>query len=130
MIEIENIEKIYSVGAVTTRVLKGISFQMKAGEYVAIMGASGTGKSTLMNILGCLDKPTAGHYHLDGTDMVNLEDDALSQLRNRKIGFVFQQFHLLDRATAHQNVTLPLIYAEHYPADAEDRAAGLLAAVG
>jgi len=130
MIEIESIEKVYTVGAVTTRVLKGISFQVKEGEYIAIMGASGTGKSTLMNILGCLDKPTAGHYRLDGVDMVNLKDDALSQLRNRKIGFVFQQFHLLDRATAHQNVALPLIYAEHYPADAEDRATGLLAAVG
>jgi putative ABC transport system ATP-binding protein len=94
------------------------------------MGASGTGKSTLMNILGCLDKPTAGHYRLDGIDMVNLEDDELSHLRNHKIGFVFQQFHLLQRTTALKNVLLPLIYADDYPDDAEDRAAEALTTVG
>jgi len=130
MIEIENIEKTYASGAVLTPVLKGISFKVQAGEYVAIMGASGTGKSTLMHILGCLDKPTAGHYRLEGTDMVNLEDDALSSLRNAKIGFVFQMFHLLDRATAQQNVILPLIYTAAYPEDAEERAIKALNAVG
>ena len=130
MIDIENIEKVYTVGVVTTRVLKGISFQVKAGEYVAIMGASGTGKSTLMHILGCLDKPTGGHYRLEGTDMVNLDDDALSHLRNHRIGFVFQQFHLLERATSIRNVTLPLIYSERYPEDAHQRAEKALAAVG
>ena len=98
MIQLEGIEKTYISGDVTTPVLKGVSFGVGPGEYVAIMGASGTGKSTLMNILGCLDKPTAGHYRLDGIDMVNLEDDELSHLRNHKIGFVFQQFHLLQRA--------------------------------
>ncbi|MDP2898596.1 MAG: ABC transporter ATP-binding protein [bacterium] len=130
MIKLEDIEKTYDTGSVTTPVLKGVSFHIEAGEYVAIMGASGTGKSTLMNILGCLDKPSAGHYRLDGTDMVNLDDDSLSRLRNRKIGFVFQQFHLLERATALKNVTLPLIYAEAYPGDAEQRAKGALGAVG
>ena len=100
MIELEGIEKTYVTGDVATPVLKGVSFGVGPGEYVAIMGASGTGKSTLMNILGCLDKPTAGHYRLDGIDMVNLEDDELSHLRNHKIGFVFQQFHLLQRTTA------------------------------
>jgi putative ABC transport system ATP-binding protein len=130
MIELEGIEKVYTSGAVETPVLKGISFKINAGEYVAIMGASGTGKSTLMNILGCLDKPTRGHYRLDDTDMVNLDDDALSHLRNHKIGFVFQQFHLLDRSTALRNVMLPLIYADEYPEDAKERAEKALAAVG
>jgi putative ABC transport system ATP-binding protein len=130
MIELAGIEKTYTAGTVQTPVLKGISFTINAGEYVAIMGASGTGKSTLMNILGCLDKPTSGHYRLDGTDMVNLDDDDLSHLRNGKIGFVFQQFHLLDRATALRNVMLPLIYANEYPDDARQRAEKALTAVG
>ncbi len=130
MIELEGIEKTYVAGSVETRVLKGVSFSVKAGEYVALMGASGTGKSTLMNILGCLDKPTAGHYRLDGTDMVSLDDDALSRLRSHKIGFVFQMFHLLDRATALRNVMLPLIYAEEYPEDANELARKALVAVG
>jgi putative ABC transport system ATP-binding protein len=130
VIELEGIEKTYVAGSVETRVLKDISFRIEAGEFVAIMGASGTGKSTLMNILGCLDKPTAGHYRLEGTDMVDLDDDALSHLRNHKIGFVFQQFHLLDRATALRNVMLPLIYADEYPEDARQRGEKALAAVG
>jgi len=130
MIELDGIEKTYASGAVETAVLKGVSFKITGGEYVAIMGASGTGKSTLMNILGCLDKPTGGHYQLDDTDMVNLDDDALSHLRNRKIGFVFQLFHLLDRSTALRNVMLPLIYADEYPEDAKERAEKALAAVG
>ncbi len=96
MIELEGIEKTYTSGDMSTPVLKNISFGIGLGEYAAIMGSSGTGKSTLMNILGCLDKPTTGHYRLDGIDMVNLEDDELSHLRNHKIGFVFQQFHLLQ----------------------------------
>ncbi|MGO8749700.1 MAG: ABC transporter ATP-binding protein [Thermoguttaceae bacterium] len=130
MMELDGIEKTYTSGDVSTPVLKGVSFEVGPGEYVAIMGASGTGKSTLMNILGCLDKPTAGHYRLDGIDMVNLEDDELSHLRNHKIGFVFQQFHLLQRTTALKNVILPLIYADQYPEDAEDRAADALTMVG
>jgi putative ABC transport system ATP-binding protein len=130
MIELEGIEKTYAAGSVETCVLKDVSFRIEAGEFVAIMGASGTGKSTLMNILGCLDKPTAGHYRLEGTDMVDLDDDALSHLRNHRIGFVFQQFHLLDRATALRNVMLPLIYADQYPDDAKERGEKALAAVG
>jgi putative ABC transport system ATP-binding protein len=130
MIELEGIEKTYVAGSVETRVLRGISFRIEAGEFVAIMGASGTGKSTLMNVLGCLDKPTGGHYRLEGTDMVNLDDDALSHLRNHKIGFVFQLFHLLERATALRNVMLPLIYADQYPDDAKERGEKALAAVG
>jgi putative ABC transport system ATP-binding protein len=130
MIELENIEKTYGNGEVTTPVLKEISFRIEAGEYVAIMGASGTGKSTLMNVLGCLDKPTAGRYRLEGTDVVDLDDDALSHLRNHKIGFVFQQFHLLERTTALKNVLLPLIYTDPYPAGAQGRGEEALTAVG
>lgn len=130
MIEMEGIEKTYGNGVITTPVLKAVTFRIERGEYVAIMGASGTGKSTLMNILGCLDKPTAGQYRLDDVDMVNLDDDALSHARNNKIGFVFQQFHLLDRAQALRNVTLPLIYADSYPEDAEDAGKKALIEVG
>lgn len=130
MIELEGIEKTYTSGEVVTPVLRDISFTIEPGDYVAVMGASGTGKSTLMNILGCLDKPTAGHYRLDGTDMVNLDDEGLSHLRNHKIGFVFQQFHLLQRTTALKNALLPLIYADHYPEDAEELGEHALAMVG
>jgi len=130
MIEVENLEKTYVSGSLATPVLKGVSFRIEAGELVAIMGTSGTGKSTLMNLLGCLDAPTGGRYRLGGADVVELDDDARSQLRNRRIGFVFQQFHLLARASALKNVLLPLIYAEDYPADAEARARRVLAAVG
>ena len=130
MIQLKEIEKTYLTGDVATHVLKQVSFEIHPGEYVAIMGASGTGKSTLMNILGCLDKPTAGHYHLDGVDMVNLDDDGLSDLRNHKIGFVFQQFHLLQRTTSLKNVLLPLIYAGDYPEDAEELGENVLDMVG
>jgi len=130
MIDVQGLEKTYSTGKIVTPVLKGMSFRIERGEYVAIMGTSGTGKSTLMNILGCLDKPTAGHYRLDGNDVSSLDDDALSHLRNHKIGFVFQQFHLLERATAARNVLLPLIYAEEYPENADEHARRALSAVG
>jgi len=130
MIELEDIEKTYGNGSVRTPVLRGISFRVEPGEYVAIMGASGTGKSTLLNILGCLDKPTAGRYRLDGVDVVNLDDEDLSHLRNEKIGFVFQQFHLLQRTTALKNVMLPLIYADEYPDDPDEKAENALVAVG
>jgi len=130
MIELEAIDKTYGGGDTATPVLKGVSFRIQAGEYVALMGASGTGKSTLMNIVGCLDKPTGGQFQLDGTDVVTMDDNAVSHLRNRKIGFVFQQFHLLERTTALKNVMLPLIYSEPYPGDAQRRAEKALAAVG
>jgi putative ABC transport system ATP-binding protein len=130
MIELQDIEKTYGNGSVTTPVLRDISFRVEPGEYVAIMGASGTGKSTLMNILGCLDKPTDGQYRLDGVDVVDLDDTELSHLRNEKIGFVFQQFHLLQRTTALKNVMLPLIYADDYADDPEESAEAALVAVG
>lgn len=130
MIELADIVKTYGVGDVATHVLKGVSFCVEKGEYVAIMGASGTGKTTLMNILGLLDKPTAGRYQLEDNDVVTLDDETLSHLRNRRIGFVFQQFHLLNRANALRNVMLPLIYTDQYPEDAEDRAKQVLESVG
>ena len=130
MIEVTDLEKTYNSGAVATQVLKGVSFGIQAGEYVAIMGTSGTGKSTLMNIIGCLDKATSGRYNLNGTEVEELDDNALSHLRNHEIGFVFQQFHLLSRASALKNVMLPLIYSDEYPEDAEERATKMLESVG
>jgi len=130
MINIRNVEKTYSKGSLSTHVLCGIDLVIDRGEYVAIMGTSGTGKSTLMNILGCLDTPTSGQVELDGIDVLKLDDDTLSALRNKKFGFVFQQFFLLERTTALDNVLMPLIYAEKYPADAAELARGALNRVG
>jgi len=129
VIEVENLTKHFTRGAVTTDVLKGVSFRVEQGEFVAIMGSSGAGKTTLMNILGGLDKPTAGTYRLQGLDMAQASDDELSGIRNRKIGFVFQQFYLLDRADALKNVMLPLIYGDG-TADDDALAEKALAAVG
>lgn len=111
MINIENLTKIYEIGEVNVVALNDISFHCDEGEMVSIMGASGSGKSTLMNILGCLDRPTTGTYSLDGTDVSRLKDDQLAEIRNRKIGFVFQSFNLLPRVTAMANVELPIVYA-------------------
>jgi putative ABC transport system ATP-binding protein len=130
MINIKDIEKTYMKTSVETRVLRGVTFSIQRGEYVAIMGASGSGKSTLMNIIGCLDRPTNGQFELDDINVLQLDDDALSALRNKKFGFVFQQFFLLERTTALDNVLLPLIYTDEYPADAIQRARKLLADVG
>ena len=130
MLEMIDITKTYRTGTVDTPVLHDVSFKVERGEFVAIMGASGTGKTTLMNILGCLDVPTSGRYLLDGVDVFQNNDDAISSIRNQKIGFVFQQFHLLDRASALDNVLLPLIYADKYPADATAKGVSSLQAVG
>jgi len=130
MIELENIEKTYFTGGISTPVLKGVSFHVAPGEYVAIMGPSGSGKTTLMNIMGCLDKPTGGSYRLDGIDTIELDDEKLAKVRNRKIGFIFQLFHLLQRITAFKNVLLPLIYTEHFPPEAAKRAEKALSDVG
>jgi len=110
MIKLENIRKVYINGEMRLEALKGINFHIKAGEFVAIMGPSGSGKSTMMNTLGCLDKPSFGSYFLDGIDVAKLNDDELSKVRNRKIGFVFQSFNLLPKLSALDNVALPLVY--------------------
>jgi putative ABC transport system ATP-binding protein len=111
MIWMEDIIKTYRLGEVDVPVLKGIDLAIEEGEYVAIMGVSGSGKSTLMNILGCLDRPTEGHYILEGRSLTTLNNDELAYIRNQRIGFVFQQFNLLNRATALDNVMLPMVYA-------------------
>jgi putative ABC transport system ATP-binding protein len=110
-IDVRNVTKTYDLGDVKVEALRGVSFTIGRGEYVAIMGPSGSGKSTLMNLLGCLDRPTAGTYLLDGTDVSTLGDDALAQIRLKKLGFVFQGFNLLARTSAMKNVALPLFYA-------------------
>lgn len=110
MIELENITKVYEIGNVQVLALNNIKCRIEQGEMVSIMGASGSGKSTLMNIVGCLDRPTAGIYKLDGTDVSHLNDDELAEIRNKKIGFVFQSFNLLPLVNAISNVELPLIY--------------------
>ncbi|AUT03600.1 macrolide ABC transporter ATP-binding protein [Nostoc sp. CENA543] len=111
MIWLESITKTYQLGEVRVPILKGIQLGITTGEYVAIMGASGSGKSTLMNILGCLDRPTSGLYSFEGRNLTTYDDDELAYIRNHRIGFVFQQFNLLPRATALENVMLPMVYA-------------------
>ena len=111
IIDIDDIRKVYQVGSVEVRALDGVSLSIGKNEYVAIMGPSGSGKSTLMNILGCLDTPSSGRYVLNGTDVSEMGDDALADVRNAEIGFVFQTFNLLPRYTALENVVLPLVYA-------------------
>jgi len=111
MIKIENVTKVYKMGEVEVRALRGVTLEIKQAEWISIMGPSGSGKSTLMNIIGCLDQPTTGTYHLEGIDVRELDDDELAEIRNQKIGFVFQTFNLLSRTSALRNVELPLIYS-------------------
>ncbi len=120
MIELKNISKSFQKGTITTEVLKDVTFNVRQGEFVAIMGSSGNGKTTLMNILGCMMKASGGSYLLEGVDIETLDDDGLSVFRNKKIGFVFQSFNLLEGTSALDNVLLPLIYAEEYPDDANE----------
>ena len=128
MIKMDGIRKTYRVGDVEVPAVRGISLHIRKGEFVAIMGPSGCGKSTLMNLMGCLDTSSAGSYLLDGQEVAGLDDDALSTIRNRKIGFVFQSFNLLPRATALENVELPLIYRDE--GGIKTKAAAALASVG
>lgn len=130
MIECKNVTKVYTSGNSETTVLKGISFSIQSGEFVAIMGPSGSGKSTLMHILGALDSPTSGTYLLDGQDVSKLSDDELAEVRKKKIGFVFQAFNLLPRATVLRNVGLPLLYAGVHKEQREQSARAALAQAG
>lgn len=126
MIELRKIVKNYKVGTYIVRALRSVSLEISRNEYVAIMGPSGSGKSTLMNIIGCLDTPTAGQYILNGNDVSKLEDNQLADIRNNEIGFVFQTFNLLPRYTALENVTLPLIYAGYVKSERIERAKKVL----
>jgi len=130
LIQIDHLAKTYLLGEVEVHALRGVSLQIRRGEFVAIMGASGSGKSTFMNILGCLDKPTKGTYVLDGIDVSRLTRDELARIRNNKLGFVFQGFNLLSRTSAIENVELPLLYGTSSIRDREERAVRALNLVG
>jgi putative ABC transport system ATP-binding protein len=130
VIQVEDIHKIYHLGETEVHALRGVSLEIKRGEFVAIMGASGSGKSTFMNILGCLDRPDSGRYLLEGTDVSKLDKVQLAGIRNRKIGFVFQGFNLLARTTALENTELPTLYARIDKAEREQRAVEALKMVG
>jgi len=130
IIQIENIFKVYGSGETEVRALNDVSLVIKQGEYCAIMGPSGSGKSTAMNIIGCLDRPTAGNYYLDQVNVANMNDVELARIRNKKLGFVFQQFHLLPQLTALENVMLPMVYAGIKPGERKDRAREALIRVG
>jgi putative ABC transport system ATP-binding protein len=132
LVRLVDVHKTYRAGEMEVAAVRGVSLEIQRGEFVALMGASGSGKSTLMNILGCLDRPTTGHYVLDGADVSGLDRDRLADIRNRKIGFVFQNFNLLPRTSARENVELPLVYSEQHLTHAQlrEKADGILASVG
>jgi putative ABC transport system ATP-binding protein len=130
IIQLEGITKLYQMGEVMVHALDGVDLTVEQGEYCAIMGASGSGKSTMMNIIGCLDRPTAGRYYLDSLEVAHVPDNDLAKIRNRKLGFVFQQFHLLSQLTALENVMLPMVYAGVSPNERRDRATEALIQVG
>jgi len=130
LVEVHDLRKNYQLGETEVHALRGVSVRIKPGDFVAIMGASGSGKSTFMNILGCLDKPTSGRYLLEGTDVAALSKRELARIRNQKIGFVFQGFNLLGRTTALENTELPMLYSRTNKNDRERRAREALAQVG
>ena len=130
MIELQGVHRRYAMSGQTVHALAGVDLHIGPGEFVALTGPSGSGKSSLLNILGCLDHPSEGRYLIEGSDVARLDDEASSDLRNRRIGFVFQSFHLLPRLTVLENVLLPLRFHRSPPADAKDRAAQLLERVG
>jgi putative ABC transport system ATP-binding protein len=130
VIELKNLAKTYCIGETEVRALRGVSYNIADGDFLAIMGPSGSGKSSLMNILGCLDRPTSGEYFLDGEEVSTFDKTKLARIRNQKIGFVFQSFNLLSRTTALENTELPLLYARTHIKDMAERALASLAAVG
>ncbi len=132
VVRLEEVHKTYRTGEVDVHAVRGVSLEIQKGEFVAVMGSSGSGKSTLMNLLGCLDRPTKGRYLLDGFDVSGLDRDQLADIRNRKLGFVFQSFNLLARTSALENVELPLLYGEHRLTSAQlrEKAEKVLVAVG
>ncbi len=130
VIRLENVFKTYDLGEIQVQALRGVSLEVYEGEFVAVMGPSGSGKSTVMNILGCLDRPTRGHYYLDGVDVSQMSKNELARIRNHKLGFVFQQFNLLSRTSALENVELPTVYAGIRPEERAKRALESLTRVG
>ena len=130
IIEIKGLKRDFAVGSEIVKALKGVDISVMKNEYLAMMGPSGSGKSTLMNLLGCLDTPTAGAYNLNGTDVSSLKDDDLAEIRNKEIGFIFQTFNLLPRLTALENVSLPLVYAGYNSEDRKIKAQDVLEKVG
>ena len=130
LLSMSGVRKVYDTGAIQVEALRGIDLSIDEGDYVAIMGPSGSGKSTLMHIIGCLDVPTAGRYELDGEEVAQLSEAQLAEVRNRRLGFVFQSFNLLPSLTAQRNVELPLVYAGVHPAERRERAQRALERVG
>lgn len=130
VIKTSDISKIYQMGSETIRALKSVSIDIKQGEYVSFMGPSGSGKSTLMNMIGCLDTPSGGQYVLNGNDVSDMTENELAEIRNKEIGFVFQTFNLLPRASSLENVALPLIYAGYSKSEREEKALAALTGVG
>ncbi len=132
LVSLVDVHKTYRTGEMEVHAVRGVSLEIQCGEFVALMGASGSGKSTLMNLLGCLDRPTSGHYILDGADVSGLDRDRLADIRNRKIGFIFQSFNLLPRTSARENVELPLLYSVQRLTNAQlrEKADRVLASVG
>jgi putative ABC transport system ATP-binding protein len=130
MIDIRDIKKVYKTGTISFEALKGVFLKVEKGEFISIMGPSGSGKSTLMNIIGCLDTPTGGSYYLEGRDVSGLTFDQLSEVRNQKVGFVFQSFNLLPYATTYENVELPMLYNGKKASERKERVKGVLDMVG